>query len=64
VAAPIGFSYQARKNGDVAITHNGRHTTTLRGSKAELFLTDVDSTDPQQLMARVTGNYKRGNERR
>ena len=33
-----------------------------RGLRAERFLTDVQTKDPQQLMARVTGNYKRGNE--
>jgi hypothetical protein len=64
MAAPRGFSYQARKSGEVEIMHNGRHATTLRGFKASRFLADIDSTDSQQLMARVTGNYKRGNERR
>ncbi|MGB9359850.1 MAG: hypothetical protein WCC01_14980 [Acidimicrobiia bacterium] len=61
---PDGFSFKRRKNGDVVIEHNGRLTTTLRGLRAERFLTDVQTKDPQQLMARVTGNYKRGNERR
>ena len=35
----------------------------LRGRAAERFLADVESGDPQAVMARVTGNYKRGNER-
>jgi len=45
------------------ITHEGRHATTLRGEKAKKFLDRVRTRDAQQLMARVTGNYKRGNER-
>jgi hypothetical protein len=61
---PNGFSYKARKSGDVVIEHNGRLAATLRGLRAQRFLTDVQAKDPQQLMARVTGNYKRDNERR
>jgi hypothetical protein len=60
---PSGFAYTVRKNGEVEITHDGRHATTLRGDKARKFLDQVETGDPQQLMARVTGNYKRGNER-
>ena len=33
------------------------------GKAAAKFLTDVERGDPQQVMARATGNYKRGNER-
>jgi hypothetical protein len=38
--------------------------TTLRGEAAKQFKTRIGDSDPQQLMARFTGNYKRGNERR
>lgn len=61
---PTGFSYAARKNGEIVITHWGRVATTLRGRKAARFLEDVVVEDDQELMARLTGNYKRGNERR
>jgi len=57
-----GFAYTVR-GAEVEITHHGRLATTLRGRKAERFLADVDNEDPQQLMARLTGNYRRGNER-
>lgn len=57
-----GFDYHERSDGSVVITHNGRHATTLRRGKAAEFLREVES-DPQQVMARWTGNYKRGNER-
>lgn len=61
---PAGFAYTIRKNGDIVITHDGRAAATLRGSAAEKFLIRAHTRDPQQLMARVTGNYKRANERR
>ncbi len=62
----LGFIYRTRKNGDVEIVHHGRLASTLRGNKAYNFLAEVeagDAADAQQLMARATGNYKRGNER-
>lgn len=62
----LGFSYRRRKNGDVELLHRGRVAATLRGRDAEDFLAeapDPESDDAQQLMARLTGNYKRGNER-
>lgn len=64
MADPTGFDWTTRKNGEVVITHHGRHAATLRGYKADRFLRDLEQRDPQQLMARVTGNYKHGNERR
>ncbi len=57
-----GFAYEARGDA-VVVTHHGRTATTLRGQAARRFLEDVEREDPQQLMARVTGNYRRGNER-
>lgn len=64
VAAPSDFDYTTRKNGEVVITHSGREAAVLRGDEARKFLNEVEHRDPQQLMARMTGNYKRGNERR
>jgi antitoxin (DNA-binding transcriptional repressor) of toxin-antitoxin stability system len=60
---PTGFEYVVR-GGDVLITHRGRTAATLRGAAAQRFLAKLEQGDPQQVMARVTGNYKRGNERR
>ncbi|WP_158839626.1 hypothetical protein [Saccharothrix deserti] len=59
--APSGFSYTSR-DGTVVIRHHGRVATTLRGPRAAEFLDEVGS-DPQLVMARWTGNYRRGNER-
>lgn len=60
---PDSFIY-ARRGSDVVISHHGRIATTLRGARAARFLEDVEDSDPQELMARLTGNYRRGNERR
>ena len=62
----LGFSFRARKNGEVQVLHHGALAATLRGSSAQEFLAEVAESghsDAQQLMARVTGNYKHGNER-
>jgi hypothetical protein len=59
---PEGFEFEARE-GEVVVTHHGRRATVLRGARAQEFLEDVERGDPQELMARVTGNYRRGNER-
>ena len=62
----LGFTLRKNKNGEVWISHNGKHITTLRGTAAIHFMTEMDSRsfdDQQQLMARETGNYKHGNER-
>ncbi|MGL4175217.1 MAG: hypothetical protein ACRCSN_03995 [Dermatophilaceae bacterium] len=45
------------------VYHHGRRASVLRGRTAADFLEDVETGDPQELMARVTGNYRRGNER-
>lgn len=60
--APVRFDYFERGE-DIVITHSGKPATTLRGARAAAFLEDVEKDDPQELMARLTGNYRRGNER-
>src|SRR4051794_18975585 len=60
---PEGFSYVVRDDGEVQISHHRRAATVLRGAAAQRFLVDVQNRDPQELMARLTGNYKRGNQR-
>ena len=59
---PHGFEYSGSAE-RVEIRHHGRHVTTLRAAAAAKFLTDLERGDPQHVVARVTGNYKRGNER-
>lgn len=59
---PRGFQYR-QQGADVVIEHHGQRAATLRGKVAARFLAEVQDEDPQELMARMTGNYKRGNER-
>ena len=61
-----GFRWTVQKAGAVRITHDGRQAAMLRGDKAAAFLADMDdmdAQDQQEEMARLTGNYRRGNER-
>lgn len=62
MGAPSGFEFVVRGD-EVVIRHHGATATVLRGTRASEFLTQVEQGDPQMLMARVTGNYRRGNER-
>lgn len=62
----LGFAYRATKDGAIVIRRAGRTVTVLRGAAARDFAAEVagrDAAGAQQVMARVTGNYKRGNER-
>ena len=62
----LGFTFQETKAGDLIIYHHGKQATILRGTRAQQMLTDLESStfeEEQQLMARLTGNYKRGNEK-
>ncbi|MFO1317716.1 MAG: hypothetical protein U1F58_19140 [Burkholderiales bacterium] len=65
-AGDLGFSFRAMKAGDVAIARQGRVVTVLRGAAARRFLAAVAGATAdaaQRVMARATGNYRRGNER-
>jgi hypothetical protein len=62
----LGFTWRRRKDGDIEVLHRGRLASTLRGSDAADFLAEAQGSeliDLQPLMARITGNYKHGNER-
>ena len=61
------FGWQATKDDRVRISWRGRVVTTLSGAAAARFLRQVEGADEetaQGLLARATGNFKRGNERR
>jgi len=62
------FAWRSTKDGTVFVTHEGRAAATLRGTAATAFLAKLreapDARAQQLLMARVTGNFKRGNEGR
>jgi hypothetical protein len=64
MGSPAGdFDYVTSGDREVRVTRAGRVVTVLRGGAADRFLADVTVGDLQRVMARVTGNYKRGNER-
>ncbi|MCL2398432.1 MAG: hypothetical protein FWC91_01645 [Defluviitaleaceae bacterium] len=60
------FAYKITKDKKVFISCEGKQVTTLSGSKAEKFIADIENAkgkDVQLIMAKVTGNFKRGNEK-
>lgn len=66
---PLGdepFSHVTRADGTILIRYRGAPVTLLRGRAADRFATRIDTADAaaaQQLMARVSGSFKRGTER-
>ena len=61
------FSYVARADGSIVIRYHAAPVTILRGKSADRFTARVSTAHAaaaQQLMARATGNFKRGNERK
>ena len=62
----LGFTFIETKSGDLFIRHHGKRATTLRGPRAREIKDELNSStfsEQQQLMTRLTGNYKHGNER-
>ena len=60
------FSYQEAKSGIVMISSNNRVVTILKGKAARKYLMKVrllDESGQQRHMAKVTGQFKFGNER-
>lgn len=60
------FDWRVTKDGQLLVSRGGRVVTTMRGSAAAKLLGRlgrVTDDEAQHLLARATGNYKRGNER-
>ncbi len=60
------FSYSALKSGSVMISSNGVMVKTLDKTDARKFFDKVSAmsnTEAQLLMAKITGQFKFGNER-
>ncbi|WP_308635726.1 hypothetical protein [Paenibacillus silvisoli] len=61
------FSYQLTKNNTVLIDWFGKQVKMLKGKEAQKFLEKMAQAeshkDQQLVMAKITGNFKRGNER-
>ena len=61
------FAYRESKDGKVFISWNGKQVTILKDQSARKFLAAVAGLEgkaAQLVMAKITGNFKRGNERR
>ncbi|WP_237980738.1 hypothetical protein [Bacillus thuringiensis] len=60
------FHYRVTKN-IVSVEYYGKQIMILKGNDAEKFLYKINhahnDTEKQLIMAKVTGNFKRGNER-
>lgn len=60
------FDYRTQKDGRVVLTWYGKPVKSLSGPEAQKFLArlgGLEDHDAQLLMARATGNFKRGNEK-
>lgn len=60
------FTYQISKEKKVFISWNGKQVRVLKGKEAQKFISTImglDEKGVQLVLAKVTGNFKRGNER-
>ena len=60
------FSHRVTKDRRVLVSYRGRQVTVVAGKAAERLIACLKSADAeaaQHLLARATGNFKRGNER-
>ncbi|PRY75896.1 hypothetical protein [Alkalibacterium olivapovliticus] len=60
------FTYKIRKDSKVFIYYYGKQVMVVTGNRSRELIEDLeyaDSEGEQYLLARLTGNFKRGNER-
>jgi len=60
------FSYNVSKDKKVFKYWHGKQVTILKGKESDKFLARIekaDSKEKQLIMAKVTGNFKHGNEK-
>lgn len=61
------FDFQVTKDGRVLIYWDGKIITTLKGAAAEKLVAKLEGADEsviQLTLAKATGHFKHGNERR
>jgi hypothetical protein len=61
------FDYEITKDGLVLLYWGNKHVKTLAGKAAQKFSKQIEAlsdSDTQLVMAKLTGNFKRGNERK
>ncbi|CAD5898426.1 hypothetical protein [Carnobacterium maltaromaticum] len=60
------FTWRAAKDQKIFISYNEKQIMIIKGAKAKKLLKDLSESDAeteQYLLARITGNFKRGNEK-
>jgi hypothetical protein len=60
------FSYVVSKDNKIFIDWYGKQVTILKGKESEKFLARIEHANPKEkqlIMAKVTGNFKHGNEK-
>ena len=60
------FSYRITKDRRVLVSYRARQVTVVAGPSAQRLIAALERADDeatQHVLARVTGNFKRGNER-
>lgn len=60
------FSYKVSKDNKVFIFWEEKQVKILKGKESEKFLAKIakaDAFESQLIMAKITGNFKRGNEK-
>lgn len=61
------FTYKASRDGTLFVYWHGKHVRTYSGHQSAAILEEIEAAasdkDVQLALARVTGNFKRGNER-
>lgn len=60
------FTYRVSKDNKVFIYWRGKQATILKGQAARKFISQIETLnhkEAQLMMAKATGNFKRGNER-
>ncbi|MED0902402.1 hypothetical protein [Bacillus nitratireducens] len=60
------FHYRVTKNNIILIEYYGKQIMILKGNDADKFLNKINRAnnekEKQLIMAKITGNFKRGNE--
>lgn len=62
------FSYQVTKKGAVLVSYDGRQIRIVKGKEADHLVSKLQSVEGdrvqvQLVLAKMTGNFKRGNEK-
>lgn len=62
------FSYQITKDNIVFLEFHGKRVKILKGKEADKFIERIkvaeNEKEEQLILAKITGNFKRGNERK